>query len=66
MDGGGRRRLSPACLFLAVALVVLVALPELAAARTRRYTFNVRIQPVSSNVQCSLASNLSSHICVYR
>lgn len=41
--GGRRRRLSPACLFLTVALVVL-ALPELAAALTRRYTFNVRIR----------------------
>lgn len=40
------RRLSPACLLLlrlTVALVVLTALPELAAARTRRYTFNVRM-----------------------
>ncbi|CAD6333616.1 unnamed protein product [Miscanthus lutarioriparius] len=44
---GGRRRLSPACLFLAVALVVLVALPELAAARTRRYTFNVTMATVT-------------------
>lgn len=42
----GGRRLSPACLLLvrlSVALVVLIALPELAAARTRRYTFNVRM-----------------------
>ncbi|XP_066368245.1 putative laccase-11 [Miscanthus floridulus] len=44
---GGRRRVSPACLFLAVALVVLVALPELAAARTRRYTFNVTMATVT-------------------
>ncbi|XP_066362288.1 putative laccase-11 [Miscanthus floridulus] len=43
----GGRRLSPACLFLAVALVVLVALPELAAARTRRYTFNVTMATVT-------------------
>lgn len=40
---GGRRRLSPACLLLLRLTVVLVALPELAAARTRRYTFNVRM-----------------------
>ncbi|PWZ18954.1 hypothetical protein Zm00014a_023910 [Zea mays] len=47
---GGRRRLSPACLLLlrlTVALVVLVALPELAAARTRSYTFNVTMATVT-------------------
>ncbi|WVZ98840.1 hypothetical protein U9M48_044217 [Paspalum notatum var. saurae] len=45
---GGRRRfcLSPACLFVAVAAVVL-AMPELAAARTRRYTFNVTMATVT-------------------
>jgi len=42
MAGGRRPRcLSPACLFLAAA-VALLAMPGLAAARTRRYTFNVR------------------------
>jgi laccase len=47
---GGRRRLrclSPACLFLAAA-VALLAMPGLAAARTRRYTFNVRTPSVSN------------------
>ena len=50
MAGGRRpRRLSPACLFLAAA-VTLLAMPGLAAARTRRYTFNVRTRPPASNV----------------
>ncbi|CAL4908547.1 unnamed protein product [Urochloa decumbens] len=45
---GGRclRCLSPACLFLAVA-VALLAMPGLAAARTRRYTFNVTMATVT-------------------
>ncbi|CAN6332819.1 unnamed protein product [Urochloa humidicola] len=47
MAGGGRLRcLSPACLFLAVA-VALLAMPGLAAARTCRYTFNVTMATVT-------------------
>ncbi|KAG2618817.1 putative laccase-11 [Panicum virgatum] len=47
MAGGRRpRRLSPACLFLAAA-VALLAMPGLAAARTRRYTFNVTMATVT-------------------
>ncbi|KAF8703848.1 hypothetical protein HU200_031944 [Digitaria exilis] len=47
MAGGRRLRcLSPACLFLATA-VALLAMPDLAAARTRRYTFNVTMATVT-------------------
>jgi hypothetical protein len=59
MDGGRRLqwRLSPACLLLAVAVVV--AMPGLAAARTRHYTFNVRTPPLLCVISVHISSMLA-------